>query len=74
VSLTAIFSGSLEVTVDFLTEIDRLVQLIESPIFTCKCWLLLTCYWALKHPPQGTDITDIVCDNNRCGEIVIQHC
>nr|CAD7403942.1 unnamed protein product [Timema cristinae] len=26
--------GSLEVTVDFLTEIDKLVQLIESPIFT----------------------------------------
>ncbi|XP_034237680.1 protein VAC14 homolog isoform X2 [Thrips palmi] len=26
--------GSLEVTVDFLIEIDRLVQLLESPIFT----------------------------------------
>ncbi|XP_049788046.1 protein VAC14 homolog [Schistocerca cancellata] len=26
--------GSLEVTVEFLTEIDKLVQLIESPIFT----------------------------------------
>ena len=36
-SLTAIVSsGNLEVTVDFLTEIDKLVQLIESPIFTCK--------------------------------------
>ena len=23
-------------TVDFLTEIDKLVQLIESPIFTCE--------------------------------------
>ncbi len=23
-------------TVDFLIEIDKLVQLIESPIFTCK--------------------------------------
>ena len=29
-------SGNLEVTVDFLTEIDQLVQLIESPIFACK--------------------------------------
>ena len=29
-------SGQLEVTVDFLVEIDKLVQLIESPIFTCK--------------------------------------
>ncbi|GFN91815.1 vac14-like protein [Plakobranchus ocellatus] len=26
-------SGELEVTVDFLKEIDKLVQLIESPIF-----------------------------------------
>ncbi|GBN16158.1 Protein VAC14, partial [Araneus ventricosus] len=26
--------GDIEVTVDFLTEIDKLVQLIESPIFT----------------------------------------
>ena len=40
--LTALVSsGNLEVTVDFLTEIDRLVQLIESPIFTCECFLLL---------------------------------
>lgn len=30
------FSGNLEVTVEFLTEIDKLVQLIESPIFACK--------------------------------------
>ena len=29
-------SGDLEVTVEFLTEIDKLVQLLESPIFTCK--------------------------------------
>jgi hypothetical protein len=29
-------SANLEVTVDFLTEIDKLVQLLESPIFTCK--------------------------------------
>uniref|UniRef100_A0A8C9G3R6 Protein VAC14 homolog n=1 Tax=Pavo cristatus TaxID=9049 RepID=A0A8C9G3R6_PAVCR len=27
-------SGDLEVTVDFLTEVDKLVQLIECPIFT----------------------------------------
>ena len=25
-----------EVTLEMLTELDRLVQLIESPIFTCK--------------------------------------
>lgn len=35
-SLTATSSGELEVTVDFLTEVDKLVQLIECPIFTCK--------------------------------------
>jgi hypothetical protein len=29
-------SGDLEVTVDFLTEVDKLVQLIECPIFTCE--------------------------------------
>ncbi|XP_022367094.1 protein VAC14 homolog isoform X2 [Enhydra lutris kenyoni] len=31
--------GDLEVTVDFLTEVDKLVQLIECPIFTSLlCW------------------------------------
>jgi len=34
--LTAFLSGDLEVNVDFLVQIDKLVQLIESPIFTCK--------------------------------------
>ncbi|XP_015778657.1 PREDICTED: protein VAC14 homolog [Acropora digitifera] len=33
--------GQLEVNVDFLIQIDKLVQLIESPIFTCKYWLLI---------------------------------
>ena len=33
-------SGDLEVTVEFLMEIDKLVQLIESPIFTCKFMVL----------------------------------
>ena len=37
------FSAEIEVTVDFLVEIDKLVQLIESPIFTCKCQTQ-TCY------------------------------
>lgn len=32
-------SAEIEVTVDFLIEIDKLVQLIESPIFTCKVQL-----------------------------------
>ena len=34
--LDIIISGDLEITVDFLKEIDKLVQLIESPIFACK--------------------------------------
>lgn len=29
-------SGNLEMTVDYLEEIDKLIQLIESPIFACK--------------------------------------
>jgi hypothetical protein len=31
------FSSDIEITVDFLTEVDKLIQLLESPIFTCKC-------------------------------------
>lgn len=39
-----IFSGDLEVTVEFLVEMDKLVQLIESPIFACKLYLdLILC-------------------------------
>lgn len=30
------FSGDIEVTVEFLIEMDKLVQLIESPIFACR--------------------------------------
>ncbi|KAH0619421.1 hypothetical protein JD844_000034, partial [Phrynosoma platyrhinos] len=35
-SRISMHSGDLEVTVDFLIEVDKLVQLIECPIFTCK--------------------------------------
>lgn len=35
-SYFSINSGNLEITVDYLVEIDKLVQLIESPIFACK--------------------------------------
>lgn len=39
-SLTESFiSGHLEVNVEFLIQIDKLVQLIESPIFTCELYL-----------------------------------
>lgn len=34
--LNTVLSGDLEITVDFLKEIDKLVQLIESPIFACR--------------------------------------
>lgn len=29
-------SGEIEITVEFLIEMDKLVQLIESPIFACE--------------------------------------
>ena len=29
-------SAELEMTVNILIQIDKLVQLIESPVFTCK--------------------------------------
>nr|XP_054748372.1 protein VAC14 homolog [Lytechinus pictus] len=56
--------GDLEVTVDFLTEIDKLVQLIESPIFTYlrlqlldaehNPFLLKSLYGLLMLLPQST--------------------
>ena len=32
-------SAELEITVQLLVQIDKLVQLIESPVFTCTCHL-----------------------------------
>jgi len=29
-------SADLEITVSMLVQVDKLVQLIESPVFTCK--------------------------------------
>lgn len=34
--LTNHISAELEMTVNILIQIDKLVQLIESPVFTCK--------------------------------------
>lgn len=34
-SLTLLLSADLEMTVQILVQIDKLVQLIESPVFTC---------------------------------------
>lgn len=31
-----IYSAELEITVSLLIQIDKLVQLLESPVFTCK--------------------------------------
>jgi hypothetical protein len=38
-------SAELEITVNLLVQIDKLVQLIESPVFTCKheCIYNLAC-------------------------------
>jgi hypothetical protein len=30
------YSADLEITVQMLVQVDKLVQLIESPVFTCK--------------------------------------
>jgi hypothetical protein len=35
-------SAELEITVQLLVQIDKLVQLIESPVFTCTCHLWAT--------------------------------
>lgn len=35
---------------DFLTEVDKLVQLIECPIFTCKTWGGEGCVWNCPSP------------------------
>lgn len=53
-SLTAPSSGDLDVTVDFLTEVDKLVQLIECPIFTCKEEKPYGKGWCLVLPHPGT--------------------
>lgn len=34
--------GDLDITLEFLAEVDQLVQLIESPIFACKYFISLT--------------------------------
>lgn len=33
-----VFSGELDMTVNMLIQVDKLVQLIESPVFTCKLY------------------------------------
>jgi len=56
--LTDKYSADLEMTVNMLIQIDKLVQLLESPVFTCKPLLfemhrnvLLT---ILSRPPHAT--------------------
>ena len=34
--LTVIASADLEITVQLLVQVDKLVQLIESPVYTCN--------------------------------------
>lgn len=36
VNRTDVRSAELEMTVNMLIQIDKLVQLLESPVFTCK--------------------------------------
>lgn len=46
-----LFSSDIEITVDFLTEVDKLIQLLESPIFTCTYafFYLLAFGWKILH-------------------------
>jgi vacuole morphology and inheritance protein 14 len=44
-----IISAELEITVNMLIQIDKLVQLLESPVFTCKCARMICCYFQLTH-------------------------
>lgn len=39
-------SAEMEMTVNILIQIDKLVQLIESPVFTCECAAFCT-VWRL---------------------------
>lgn len=39
--LSPALSGELEMTVNMLIQVDKLVQLIESPVFTCKLDLVM---------------------------------
>lgn len=34
------YSAEFEITVNLLIQVDKLVQLIESPVFTCKLILI----------------------------------
>lgn len=36
-TINKIYSAELEMTVNILIQIDKLVQLLESPVFTCEC-------------------------------------
>lgn len=42
--------GEMEMTVQMLIEIDKLVQLLESPVFTCK-----SCSWRKHNHKAATD-------------------
>ena len=41
ISYTDTISAELEMTVNMLIQIDKLVQLLESPVFTCRSSLRL---------------------------------
>ena len=43
----------IDVTIDLLTEIDRLVQLFESPIFACQLFFVLRIYRILSYFGSG---------------------
>ena len=44
-----LLSADLEITVPMLVQIDKLVQLIESPVFTCKCLETDSLVYSIDH-------------------------
>lgn len=60
-------SGDLEVTVEFLIELDKLIQLIESPIFAgsytpicCKIKIIIKYFFPTRLAPAIVRISTTV--------------
>ena len=43
------FSGNQDITLDFLVEIDKLIQLIESPVFACNYLIISIIEYYFHH-------------------------
>ena len=55
--ISFVFSGEMDITIDLLNEMDKFIQLLESPIFACmSIWIMdlpiniFTSFWILCYP------------------------